>query len=467
MAELSPITGGMHGAPFGASVRDLSEVGYTETEYRFSGEAQRYLNVDGAEYSADGRWSVTEGDVSPFVTRMIVRIPDDPARFNGTVVMHWNNVSYGFDHFGDLTDEFVDSGAAWVGVAVQKVALHGFPFGTPVGLTQWDPERYGDLTIADDDMSFDIFTQAARAVGPDRTVGAFDPMQGLIVERLLATGESQSAIRLATYYNAIQPITETFDGFLLVVYKGGGARVDLTTPPPEIDDIPLFAREIVNILPRGSHTLRTDVAAPVLVVNSESEITPYRTARQPDSDTYRLWEVAGTAHICRGTGEEILARWVRDFGDDAPDLVTPGSTPNVLSFGPVLDAAERHLERWMRGGDPAPAQDRAEFAGEPPVLERDGDGNLLGGIRLPTFQAATGTHRGETDAGEADAQGTSTPFSAEKLRARYPTRESYLERFEAAVVAGVERGFLLESHAEQLRAEAAAFSGDGAWEPTE
>lgn len=464
MGEMSgPITGGGHGWPFSASAQDLAEVGYTETEYRFSGEAQRYVNADGADYAAEGRWSVTDGQASSFETRVIVRLPEDPERFNGTVVVNWNNVSHGFDNLPGLSDELLDAGVAWVGAAVQKVAIEGFPFGRPNGLTQWDPERYGDLTIADDDLSFDIFTQVARAVGPDRPLGANDPMRGLPVERLLADGASQSAIRLATYYNAIQPVTNAFDGFLLVVYKGGGARIDLTTPVPEVDDIPAIAREIVNILPRGSHTLRTDLTTPVLVVNSESEITPYRTARQPDSDTFRLWEIPGTAHVGRGTGAETRARWERDFGENAPDAAPPDATPNTLSFGPVLDAAYRHMERWMRGGPPPPAQDRAAFAGEPPVLQRDDDGNAKGGIRLPHLEAATGTHKGETDDGAPDAIGTSTPFSAEAFRARYPTRESYRARFDAAVDAGLDRGFLLERDAERLRAEAAAFGGDGAW----
>lgn len=465
MSELSdPITGGAHGWPFGASVQDLAAVGYTETEYRFSGEARRYLNADGSEYSVDGRWRVNEGSVSPFETRLLVRTPDDPARFNGTVVVEWNNVSHGFDNPTGLSDELLDAGVAWVGAAVQKVAIEGFPFGRPVGLTQWDPERYGGLSIADDDLSFDIFTQVARAVGPKRTLGANDPMRGLPVERLLAHGLSQSAIRLATYYNAIQPLTDAFDGFLLVVYKGGGARIDLVAPAVDVDDIPPEARKLVNILPRGSHTLRSDLTAPVLVLNSESEISPYRTARQPDSDTYRLWEVAGTAHVGRGTGAETAARWTRDFGENAPDMVAAGSTPNTLSYGPVLDAGFRHMERWMRGGPPPPAQDRAEFAGDPPVLVRDADGNARGGIRIPHLEAATGTHRGETATGAPDAIGTSTPFSAETLRERYPTRESYLERFGAAVDAGLDRGFLLERDAERLRAEAAAFTGDGAWD---
>ena len=54
MAELSdPVVGGTHGWPFSASLRDLAEVGYTETEYLLSGDAQRYALADGSDYSFD------------------------------------------------------------------------------------------------------------------------------------------------------------------------------------------------------------------------------------------------------------------------------------------------------------------------------------------------------------------------------------------------------------------------------
>ncbi len=468
MAELSdPISGGTHGWAFSASLRDLAEVGYTETEYLFSGNARRYVVAEGGEYTFDGKWSAAESSTSSFRTRFLVRLPDDPKRFNGTVVLNWNNVSNGFDNLPGLSEELLGAGVAWVGASVQKVGLHGYPFGEPRGLTHWDPKRYGDLSIVDDDLSFDIFTQIADAVGPRRPVGARDPMNGLPVERLLAYGVSQSANRLATYYNAIQPLTNTFDGFLIGVYSGGGTRIDLTTPGPEMDEVPAAAREMVNLLPFGSHTLRTDLPAPILVLNSETEVPWYLSARQPDCDTYRLWEVAGTAHMSTGTAVETAARKERDFGAEPPAAMPAGPNPNTLSFGPVSEAAFHHMERWMRGGPPAPAQARVDFAGEPPVIQRDEHGNTIGGIRLPDLEAATGSHRGASPDGVPDLAGASTPFSAETLRAVYPNREAYLECFEAAVRAGLERGFLLARDAERLMADAAAFSGDGAWTPAD
>ena len=119
-------------------------------------------------------------------------------------------------------------------------------------------------------------------------------MGGLVVERLLAAGESQSACRLATYYNAIQPVTQRFDGFLLIVYAGCGTRIEAAGPGPALESIPEELRSVINILPFGSHLLRPDLAAPVLVLNSETEVLWYQPVRQHDTSNHRLWEVAGT-----------------------------------------------------------------------------------------------------------------------------------------------------------------------------
>lgn len=77
--------------------------------------------------------------------------------------------------------EMLRSGYAWVGVSAQRVAVNGPPAlpGVSQPLTTWDPERYGALEIADDALSFDVFTQAARVVGRSRGALAADPLAGL------------------------------------------------------------------------------------------------------------------------------------------------------------------------------------------------------------------------------------------------------------------------------------------------
>lgn len=57
-----------------------------------------------------------------------------------------------------------------------------------MGLVAWDNERYGSLSHPGDSYSYDIFSRAERAVGPDREHNGVDPMGGLKVRNLIATG---------------------------------------------------------------------------------------------------------------------------------------------------------------------------------------------------------------------------------------------------------------------------------------
>ncbi len=353
MRIVGPITGGARGWPFGASVRDVASDGYAEEEFFLEGVATLFSLADGTEYTFDGRWSVVARGSTPYRTRILVRRPLDRERFNGVVLVNWNNVSAGFEFLGGTGAEIVESGCAWVGASVQRVGIHGHPFLEARGLATWDEERYGSLSIPDDDASFDIFTQIASAVGRGRDPSDVDPMGGLEVEHVLAFGASQSANRIATYYNAMQPTSAAFDGFLIVVHSGGGTRVDALGPGPSVPQIPEEAKAIVNLLPFGSHLLRDDVDARALVLNSETEAGWYHPVRQPDTDTYRLWEVAGAAHSGVGSrDDESTAQLERDVG------ILPGAVaglpvkpnPNTLSFRPVADAALHHLQTWVRAG---------------------------------------------------------------------------------------------------------------------
>ena len=262
-------------------------------------------------------------------------------------------------------------------------------------------------------------------------------------------------MRLATYYNAIQPVSKAFDGFMIVVYSGGGTRVDALGPGPSLAEIPEEARAIVNLLPFGSHYLRDNVAAPALILNSETEASWYYPARQIDTDTFRLWEVAGSAHPGHNDPDEDPEKAaVRDVGD-FPRL-PPGApeNPNTLPFRSVTDAALHHLRSWVQTGKPPPAQARIQFVGEPPEIVRDEHGNACGGIRLPDLEVPTGTHIGESPPGIANLCGSSTPFTSEVLTELYGDRATYLTRYGAAIDRGVASEYFLERDAEYLRAGA-------------
>ena len=156
------------------------------------------------------------------------------------------------------------------------------------------------------------------------------------MQRLVAAGGSQSAMRLATYLNAVHPSERVFDAFLLSVWEARAPR------PEE------------GVLPMGVRTaLRTDVPTPVVVVNSEFESTHLAQVPCVDTDWVRVWEVAGTPH---GNARRRL---------DEPDR--RGRVANRLRWAPVHDAALRALQHWLVDGVPAPRQPRIEMDLGPPL----------------------------------------------------------------------------------------------------
>ena len=157
---------------------DLAAHGYLEEEFFLDGEAMAYELAPGAALREDGRWDIVEGVRAEYATRLLVRRPVDPDRCNGTVYVEWLNVSGGVDidaAWMHNCEELLRSGYVWVGVSAQRAGVLGPPVipGLSRPLTEWDAERYGTRSIPDDAFSYDIFTQAARAVGPgrDTTVG--------------------------------------------------------------------------------------------------------------------------------------------------------------------------------------------------------------------------------------------------------------------------------------------------------
>jgi hypothetical protein len=441
-----PASGGTHGWAFCEPIVDERN-GYRFDEFFIEGVATRYRPTTD-ELPYDGRWEAEPVETAPFKTRLMVLRPIDDARFNGTVVAVWNNVSGGFDVFGYGDDcELFDSGYAVVGVTAQRVGVHGAG-DVPMGLTAWDAERYGSLSIPSDDYSYDVFTQAVRAVGPGRERSGVDPLDGLDVRQVIATGGSQSAFRLATYLNAMQPMTDAVDGFLLTLYFGTGAPLEagdkvLTSADPE------RIRRVVT--QTGKNLLRDDLV-PVILLNSEGESVPCHSVRQPDTDDFRWWEIAGTAH----SSEQVMTsfgKWsARDLGIALP--VPEGM--NRISTRPVTDAAFHHLRRWIADGTPPPIQPRIEFAGDPAEIVRDADGIAKGGIRLPQADVPIAVNSALPASDADQLSGSCIPFSADELRARYSDRDSYLTRFEAAARTAVDAGALLPRGMERLINEARA-----------
>ena len=434
-AEVSgPVTGGAKGAPFNAPAVDVAARGYVVEEFFLDGTAHGYELKDSATYSPDGQWATQRSkETAPFRTRILVVRPAKAADFNGTVIVHWQNVTAGYE-LGTVTDGEYLRGYAWVGVSAQKVGVDGFPGPEAAGLKQWDEERYASLNHPGDGFSYDIFTQAGRAVSPNRPKSGTDPMGALPVERLIAAGASQSAARLRTYINGVHPIENVFHAF--IPYIDFGATIPFASD---------FGQQRSG---RQTTLIREDLNVPVLVVNSETETVSYVGARQPDTAKFRFWEVAGASHVTVPRGQA------------APGL----ESPNWLSYQPVYTASLRHTHHWLtKGVEPPRMPGITLAAGDTTAIDRDADGNARGGIRLPDMAVPTASHSGmgkRVEGGNRFAflYGTAHDFTADRLAELYPTPEAFMAAYEKALKQSVEEGMILAEDAPALLETARAWS---------
>jgi hypothetical protein len=447
-----PITGGK-GAPVLASTTfDLAQVGYAQEEFFISGTALGYTNV--GPLGSDGRWTATPAVSAAYRTRIVVYRPADPRRFKGTVVVEWLNVTGGSDAAPDWINahvEMIRDGFAWVGVSAQIVGIEG---GGPIvggfGLKLADPERYGSLVHPGDTFSYDIFSQAGQVL---RHPTGLDPLRGLERRALIAIGESQSAFRLVTYIDAVHPLVDVFDGFL-VHSRSGGASPLSQAPQPEVD--------VGSLAP-----IRTDLRVPVLVFQTETDLTllNYFPDRQPDSRWFRLWEVSGTAHADTYT----VAVGAGDLGtspDAAAILVTAAPLPDFQCGRPinsgqqhfVLHAAVHALDRWVRHGPAPRSAPRIAIAGSPPVITRDAYGNAQGGIRTPAVDAPIAGFSGLGQTGSAFCFlfGTTTPLDATTLAGLYPDHAAYVAAVAKATRRALRARFIRRPDASLIDAAAAA-----------
>lgn len=479
-----------HGYPFNATPLDFKKAGYVEEEFFIEGKANRYLT------SATANATVVDGG-NAYKTRLVVRRPASASKFNGTVIVEWTNVSQGHDHEADwfqVADHFMRNGYAWVGVSAQAVGVQA--------LTQWSPTRYGTLNVdgpaaarggggrgggavvpppagvrstgvafispaqgpqgrggqggapagrggaAPSPVSFDIFTQAALAI---RGKANINILGGLKVERLIATGHSQSAGQLGTYFNSVHPLAPAYDA---VVLHGGGG------------------------------TMRTDLNVKIFKILSETDLIALNEslARQADTDRYHSWEIAGASHLdaqnSRGlAGEGLLVAGAMPV--DGPDTVKPPTisgggkgigTADVLPTLPnsgcakpplshvpfmyALASAYDSLVVWTKGGKAPPTAPLIDIANG--VITRNADGNAKGGIQLSQYAVPTAADRGDntaapgvTTAGQfCRLLGSHEPFNDAKLGMLYPTHAAYVKAVKDVTDQNLKAGYITKHDAE-------------------
>ena len=447
-AVTGPVTGGHGAILLGGTSFDLAQVGYEQSEFFLSGKATAYQPV--GVLGSDGRWSVTAGPTARYTTRIVVDRPTSREKFNGVVYVEWLNVSFQLDVAPDWImahNELIRDGFAWVGVSAQGIGVNAAKAS--------DPVRYGPLAHPGDSYSYDIFSQAGQAVRNS----AATILGGLKPHTVLAAGESQSAFRMTTYIDAVHPLVNVFDGFM--VHSRGSASAPLEQAPlPDVRTPPVVF-------------IRTDLRVPVLTFETETDLLllNFLAARQDDSASFRLWEVAGTAHADTYT----LGIGFSDTGTGPGDIalfnsmLNPPSNPLGLFSCPVpinageqhyvFDTAVRDLGRWARNGDVPPRAAHLRIDPRPPASFRlDSNGNVEGGIRTPAVDVPVAKLSGLGQSGGSFCFifGTTVPFDAAKLANLYPTHHDFVRRWDHDTRKDVRAGFILPFDGQKLEAAAAA-----------
>ena len=421
----------------GTTSFNLRKVGYEQSEYFLSGIASSYTSA--SPLNPDGRWTVRTAQTAPYKTRIVVYRPISRKRFDGTIVAEWLNVSGGADAGAAwLTDhvQMIRSGMVYVGVSAQAIGVNG--------IKSSDPTRYGSLNHPGDAFSYSIYQQAGTAVRRN----AARVLSGLQPRRLLALGESQSAIRLVTYIDALGPQSRhIYNGyFVYSSAKFAGPLTDVDTPEPTF--------------------IRTDLDVPVMMFETETDLIVggYASARQPPTRFIREWEIAGGAHYdSYGLGPSMT-----DTGKGKGDVTTfdtmihPVSStsaggiscPAPFNAGAhtyELRAAVVALTNWVATGKAPPQSPRLDMDSST-ALVIDQNGEAVGGVRTPQVQAPIAVVSGVPGGGGGFCVlfGKTVPFSSAKLAKLYPTHGAFVHKWDRAVADDVAAGYLLPADARNL-----------------
>src|SRR3954453_9070822 len=318
-------------SPMSATAVDLAAAGYTAREFYAEGLANRYTGADANTFTTA---TVLDGG-NPYRTRVMVRSPK-ANKFNGTVAVEWTNVTIGVDFefaTAEASEYLLRKGYAVAIVSAQRAGVER--------AKTWSPQRYGGLGVdvnkcgvsgtelcPGDPLSYDIYAQIAQAL-KNNAGGRDAPMPGLRVRDALAIGQSQSAGRLAIYYNTIQPLHNVFDGFAFWDRSG---------------------------------QLRGDLAVPAISVDSEGLGGSFGGAGGTTSEYTRKWDVAGATHASLYGARYIEAIAQRDQSILAPGgqhitffgWIEPSCTKlppfTTVDVGLVYDEAIASVREWIEKG---------------------------------------------------------------------------------------------------------------------
>lgn len=440
----------------GTEYSDLDKYGYIEEEF--------YLQGVAPTITASGQ-NLFE---APYTTRILVRRPADPARFNGTVVIE------PFSWFGErgagwiLTrDYLLRRGYAYVGYTLnvnQPPVDPKFIAATPAAeaeaiaqygrivnfefMRRFDYARYAPLGSYYDPRHFtrgegpDPFTPQSQGIAAQlalllKTPAVQSPLAGFAVRRVYVNSWAVTAQVWMDYLDQgrhqqwrMPDATPLIDAYMTGRMAYGEVGGDVIRLPRQMPD-----------------------GVPFVTVYSQSELMHdvlEGISLPPDTDSpqVRYYEVTGMPHLRQADlGTEHSERLAADLGrGDDPRCRTLYDEPVELVVSALLDG----MDQWVRDDKPMPKAPRVAREGK--AAARDPvTGNLQGGVRPPWVQVPSATYLTEQETGCGLIYDTKVAYSKDLLGQRYGSFSNYQQQFEDAKGLSIKEGYLLPEDAPGLR----------------
>ena len=267
------------------------------------------------------------------------------------------------------------------------------------GLVGSEPARYGSLHHPGDQYALDMFAQIGRPVGKtsDAVLGNLHP------KHMVAVGESQSAFYLTTFADALQPLTNTFDGIFIHSRGGSGAPLN---------------GSLTKKQGRTNLRIRTDLKRAGLHVRDPDRSHRTRLRRRRSNPT-PAGSAPGKWRVRRMPTCSIVGAAAELLGCTTP-----------VNDGPqhyVVQAAFSAFMKWVAHGTPPPSPPPS--ASPAPIRRRwrsTANGNVIGGVRTPAVDVPVSTLSGAAPTGASalcSLFGSTTPFSPPDAGEPLPDQE--------------------------------------------
>jgi hypothetical protein len=414
------------------------------------------------DYVEEEWFATGEADGHPYTTSVFVRRPRDPSRFSGTVVVEPLHAASAAPVFIYTSTYLMRSGHGWACVCSQKSALEAF-------VKPSDEDRYASLEIWSDAPPLTATGVGAASLPRDpaamqarmehmRRLNALStpilaqvgaaladgsgPFAGHAVRHLVLAGHSQTGGVVTEY------ILHGHDAYR----RGDSSPVYAGFFPSGAPGIAFGPRDvpIVQVLSDG------DISNPN---RPGREGRKYRRDDSDDpSDRYRLYELAGVAHMgTRYPPYNDASMWQNDPIGTAGN-VPNDATMNSLPHGELFSMGMHHLVEWVAGRATPPRADRIEV-GPDEQFVKDDCGNTRGGVRcaqmdVPRLQYLSNPGVNDDGTPAFGVVGIEKPLPKEMLQRLYRDHSEYTERFNERLDELINEGWFLADDAHDSRTEA-------------